>query len=71
MTTTSTNLTVAGMSCQHCVAAVTGEISKLPGVSTVVVDLPTGLVTVTSADPVAADDLARAVDEAGFSVVPA
>jgi copper chaperone CopZ len=40
--------TVTGMTCGHCVASVTEEISELDGVTDVAVDLPTGAVTVTS-----------------------
>ena len=41
--------TVTGMTCEHCVRAVTQELSGLPGVAGVEVDLGTGAVTVTSA----------------------
>lgn len=69
MTTTST-FTVTGMTCGHCVAAVTEEVSKLDDVSGVDVDLASGTVTVESdgaIDPVA---FAAAVDEAGYAVAP-
>ena len=60
---------VEGMTCGHCVAAVTAEVSKLSGVTNVEVDLGVGTVTVESdqsVDPVA---FAAAIDEAGFAVV--
>jgi len=60
--------TVEGMTCQHCVNAVTEEVAKLPGVQQVAVDLPTGVVTVTSAGPLDADAVRVAVDEAGYAV---
>jgi copper chaperone len=67
----TTTWTVQGMTCSHCVNAVTEEISAIPGVSEVAVDLATGLVTVTAdADP-SADAVAAAVDEAGYTLVPA
>jgi copper chaperone len=67
----TTTWTVQGMTCGHCVNAVTEEISSIPGVSDVAVDLATGLVTVTAdADP-SADAVAAAVDEAGYTLVPA
>ncbi|WP_349826714.1 heavy-metal-associated domain-containing protein [Brevibacterium litoralis] len=68
----TTNLTVSGMTCGHCVAAVTEEISALPGVTDVAVDLHAGgnsPVTVTSEAPLDAAALAGAVDEAGYAVV--
>ena len=60
---------VEGMTCDHCVAAVSGEIRALPGVVAVEVDLPTGVVTVTSDAPLPAALIASAVDEAGYRVV--
>ena len=57
--------TVTAMTCEHCVRSVTEEISEIDGVSDVVVDLPTGAVTVTSVRPDAAD-LRATVEEAGF-----
>ena len=59
---------VVGMSCGHCVASVTEEVSKLPGVTKVDVDLVAGAVTVESAEPVDRDAFAQAIDEAGFAV---
>ncbi len=67
MTTTET-FTVTGMTCSHCVAAVTEEVSKLPGVVSVDVDLPTGTVVVESSQGVPRDAFAAAVDEAGYEV---
>jgi copper chaperone len=59
---------VSGMSCQHCVNAVTEEFSKLPGVQQVAVDLPTGVVAVTSDEPLDDDTVRAAVDEAGYQL---
>jgi copper chaperone len=59
---------VSGMTCGHCVSAVTAELTALGGVSDVSVDLvPDGnsKVTVTSAAPLADQDIASALDEAG------
>jgi copper chaperone len=64
----TTSYQVTGMSCQHCVNAVTSELSGIDGVSAVTVDLvPSGvsLVTVTSARPLADDAVSAALDEAG------
>lgn len=61
---------VVGMSCGHCVAAITAEVSKLDGVTRVEVDLPTGAVTVESDHPVDAGEFAAAIDEAGYAVAP-
>ena len=60
---------VVGMTCGHCVAAVTTELSRLPGVVDVSVDLASGGVTVTSDAALALEDVHAAVDEAGYGLV--
>lgn len=62
---------VKGMTCEHCVAAVTEEVSKISGVTDVAVDLDAGQVSITSDQAVSDDDVAAAVDEAGYELVPA
>ena len=61
--------TVSGMTCGHCVSSVTEEISQIDGVQNVAVELDSGKVTVTSAQPVAEDDVRAAVTEAGYTLV--
>ena len=70
MAVTST-YTVVGMTCGHCVQAVTGELSALPGVDAVQIDLGTGAVTVTSETPLTAEEVRAAVDEAGYELADA
>jgi len=65
---TTSTYTVSGMTCGHCVNAVSGEIGALPGVTSVDVDLATGLVTVTSEQPLDAAAVRAAVDEAGYAL---
>ena len=65
----TTTFTVSGMTCGHCVAAVTEEISKIADVQGVEVDLAAGAVTVTSTGTVDPEAVAAAVDEAGYQVV--
>ncbi|BBH65922.1 heavy metal transport/detoxification protein [Actinoplanes sp. OR16] len=62
---------VTGMTCSHCVQAVTKEISALPGVADVQVDLASGGVTVTSETPLTDDAVREAVDEAGYELADA
>lgn len=62
-------LKVSGMTCGHCVAAVTEEISKIDGVTEVTADLESGRVEVTSSAPVDHVLLGAAVDEAGYELV--
>jgi copper chaperone len=65
---TSATYKVTGMTCEHCVHAVTGELANLGGVSDVRVGLvPGGMaaVTVTSEAPLSEQQVAAALDEAG------
>jgi copper chaperone CopZ len=69
--TTTTRYTVSGMTCDHCVAAVTGELSALDGVEAVDVDLVAGgQSTVTLSSRAALPDSAvrEAVAEAGYQL---
>ncbi|MEA3218639.1 MAG: hypothetical protein QOJ19_4795 [Acidimicrobiia bacterium] len=68
MATTEMTVTVTGMSCDHCVRAVRDELSRLPGVERVDVDLDSGLVTLHGDFPVAQADVRAAVEEAGYEV---
>ena len=61
-------LTVTGMTCGHCVASVTEEISEIDGVDNVDVTLETGQVVVTSSQPLDPAALQAAVEEAGYAV---
>jgi len=64
---TSRTYTVEGMSCQHCIDAITSEVTGVPGVDGVSVSLDAGTVTVTGRQ---IDDAAvrAAVDQAGYQV---
>ena len=65
---TTTVFTVTGMTCGHCVAAVTDEVSKIDHVNSVHIDLANGAVTVESEGPIDRVQFAAAVDEAGYEV---
>jgi copper ion binding protein len=62
---------VAGMSCDHCVRAVTSAVERVDGVRAVEVDLAMGRVTVTvDVDRPIDDEAVRAaIDDAGYEVV--
>jgi copper ion binding protein len=62
--------TVTGMTCGHCVQAVTDEISAIDGVESVDVELSSGAVTVVSDEPLTEQAVAAAVDEAGYALAP-
>jgi len=59
---------VSGMTCQHCVNAVTEQVSALEGVTGVQVALDTGVLTISVNEPVEDAAVAAAVDEAGYTV---
>jgi copper chaperone len=62
--------TVTGMTCEHCVNAVSSEVGRIQGVEQVDVDLSSGHVTVTG-DGFADEQIRDAVDEAGYALVDA
>ena len=69
---TSATYQVTGMTCEHCVHAVTSELEDVPGVSAVAVALVPGgasAVTVTSDAPLPAAAVAAALDEAGAYIL--
>lgn len=62
---------VEGMTCSHCVASVTEEITAIDGVESVSVDLIAGgasRVTIHSAAPIDAERVRAAVEEAGYTL---
>ena len=67
MTTDQIELTVPEMTCGHCEAAIQKEVSAVAGVSSVVVDLETKMVTV-SGSGIDHGSVIAAIDEAGFDV---
>jgi len=67
-----TQLSISGMTCGHCVAAVTEELESIKGVQAVRVDLQAGgisVATVVSDEAIPARTLGEAVAEAGYAVV--
>jgi copper chaperone CopZ len=60
---------VQGMTCGHCVGAVTREVEALEPVTDVNVELESGDVTVTSTRPLTDSEIAAAIDEAGYELV--
>ncbi len=68
--TPSLTYVVTGMTCSHCQAAVTDEVTKVAGVTSVTVDLATKLVQIhgSEIEPAA---VVAAIDEAGYDAVAA
>ena len=65
---TTESFIVDGMSCGHCAASVTREVSGVAGVRDVAVDLESRTVTITADQPVAESAVAAAVAEAGYTL---
>jgi copper chaperone len=65
---TTTIITVDGMTCGHCVNAVQTEVGKLDGVTDVSVDLASGQVTIVADTEPDAGAVREAVEEAGYEV---
>lgn len=66
---TTTTYRVQGMTCGHCVGAVTSALAELDGVTDVSVDLDSGQAKVTSEQPLDEGAVREAVDEAGYELV--
>jgi copper chaperone CopZ len=66
---TATTYAVRGMTCGHCAAAVTAELTAIDGVHDVAVDLAAGDVTVRSDAPLDLEAVRAAIDEAGYELV--
>ena len=62
------SFTVTGMTCSHCVASVTEEVTEVAGVDRVDVVLETGALTVHSDQPVDAASVRAAVEGAGYQL---
>jgi copper chaperone len=62
-------VTVVGMTCGHCTSAVTSELTAIPGVRDVEVELSSGAVTVTSRRELTRSEVAAAVAQAGYELV--
>lgn len=65
----NTTFEVKGMTCGHCVNAVTQEVMAIEGVESVSVDLESGRVSVESGAALDEAAIRGAVDEAGYELV--
>lgn len=63
------NIKIKGMSCQHCVMAVTRALNAVDGIKDVKVDLATGIATYREDKPVSSETVAEAIKKAGYEVV--
>ena len=72
MSTQNLTIDVTGMTCGHCVRSVQEELTALPGVTDVHIELVAGgtsQVTITATEPLSDEDIRAAIDEAGYQVV--
>ncbi|ULE31543.1 heavy-metal-associated domain-containing protein [Mycobacterium sp. IDR2000157661] len=63
---TTTTVTVTGMTCGHCETSVREEIGEIAGVTSVEVDVASGVVTIGSDTPVERAAIKSAVEDAGY-----
>lgn len=66
---TTERFEVPEVSCQHCVNAITKEVSALPGVQRVHVNLDDKTVSVEHSEQVGIDQIVAAINEAGYDEV--
>jgi copper chaperone len=59
---------IEGMSCQHCVAAVTKALESVDGVTNVRVDLGAGTATFDQTATVDAEAIRHAIEDAGYEL---
>ena len=64
-----TKLKVEGMSCEHCVKAITGAVGELSGVNSVEVSLEDKTVAVDHADQVTLEILKETIEDQGYDVL--
>lgn len=68
---TTTTLRISGMTCDHCVRAVTGALKNVPGVDEADVDLRAGNALVQyDEDRTSPSALAAVVEEEGYDAEP-
>ncbi len=61
-------ISIAGMTCNHCAMSITNEIATVEGVTSVKVDHTTGKALVDASENVTEQALGEAVAEAGYTV---
>ena len=57
---------INGMSCNHCVMAVTKALNEIPGLSEVQVDLASGEATFEAKETVDMKEVAKQIEKAGY-----
>ena len=65
---TTSTYAVTGMTCEHCELSVQEELAELAGVHSVAADHSTGLVVVTSSEPLDPAAVGAAIEDAGYTL---
>jgi len=63
-------VTIEGMSCNHCVMAVTRALEEIDGIKNVKVDLKKGRATFDEERPIDSETVKAKIEDAGYRVVP-
>ena len=66
---TQQSYAVVGMSCEHCAAAIDAQLTQVPGVREVEVDLASGRVLISSSAALDEDAVREAVEAAGYALL--
>ena len=61
-----TRIGIKGMSCDHCVAAVTKALEEIEGIRNVSVDLDRAEATFDEDRPISRDTIREKIDKAGY-----
>ena len=69
--TTEMSFALPEMSCGHCAQSVTEELSQLPGVQDVIVDVVAGKLRLTGSQDLSPEQVGEAVRRAGYDLVGA
>ncbi|MFH1625353.1 MAG: copper ion binding protein [Pseudomonadota bacterium] len=63
-----TTIKIKGMSCNHCVMAVTKALSEIEGIDKVKVDLEKGEASFEEVRPVGMDTIRERIEKAGYEI---
>jgi copper chaperone len=68
VTVTEKQYKVPEISCEHCVRAITNELTSVPGIEVINIDIPTKVVTIRHTDEVSDEQIVATIAEAGYEV---
>jgi copper chaperone len=68
VTVTEKQYKVPEISCEHCVRAITNELTSVSGIEVINIDIPTKVVTIRHTDEVSDEQIVATIAEAGYEV---